>query len=410
MFRPLPLTLIILTLTLSSVGQTFLQSATTYQHTNSKTISQAFGATSKPDDLIIVHLDYDNTAASVNTVTDNKGNTYTRISGPTTWNGTFRAELWYAYAIAGSPTITVTAKLSAAPTTYSQIYITEYKGIASSIDPLDQHSESAGNTSAVSSGAKTTTYTNELIFGVSIGASGTLTTGAGFNPRSTVNQNVVEDKSVVSIGSYNTAFTSASGNWVAQMATFISTISTLPVDFSALTADCSNDQVTVNWAAASETNNNYFTIEESTDGSSWAAIGQVKSHINSGVDQDYSYTAKRINGNAAFFRIKQTDLDGDATYSRIIRAGNCSISLASNAANIYPNPSAGTSLAGRIVLQPGQTCFVEVFDIAGRRMNSSKINQSEFTIGFPQLLPPGLYYARFSMGGSSTTASFVVKH
>src|ERR1700682_3922873 len=203
-----------------SVAQIHVQTRTLFQVSTATTIFRTFAAASTTGNLIVVHLDWDGQTRSITSVTDNKGNNYARINGPTNWDGAnYRAELWYAYNITGGgAAITVTAKLSGAPTSFSQIYISEYSGIATT-NPLDQNSVATGNALAVSSGSKNTTYTNELVYGASIGASGVLTTGAGFTNRSTANSNIIEDKNVAATGSYNTTFTSAGGNWVAQMAT-----------------------------------------------------------------------------------------------------------------------------------------------------------------------------------------------
>src|ERR1700743_649588 len=68
-----------------------------YIGSSSTTITQAFAHPSMNHDLIGDHLSYDNKNRQVSTVNDNKGNQYTRINGPVTWNSTFRSELWYAY-------------------------------------------------------------------------------------------------------------------------------------------------------------------------------------------------------------------------------------------------------------------------------------------------------------------------
>ncbi len=162
-------------------------------------------------------------------------------------------------------------------------------------DPLDQNAVAIGNSLAVSSGNKTITYNNELIYGASIGASGALTKGAGFNLRSGANNNIIEDKNAAAIGAYNASFTSAGGNWVAQVATFISTSSSfvLPIDLLSFTGECNNNHIVLNWTTAAETNNAYFSIERSEDGAVWEAIGTVKSAGNSSVNQNYSFTAGR---------------------------------------------------------------------------------------------------------------------
>ena len=81
---------------------------------------------------------------------------------------------------------------------------------------------------AVSSGNKTTTYNNELIYGASIGASGALTKGAQllrFDQVPTVILSKI--KTQLPSATYDANFTSASGDWIAQMATFISTSSSI---------------------------------------------------------------------------------------------------------------------------------------------------------------------------------------
>jgi hypothetical protein len=411
MKRPLTIFLLLLTFLLKeSFGQAHVQTTTLYQTTTATTISQTFGAASTSGNLIIVHIDWDNQARSISSVTDTKGNSYARINGPTNWNGvSYRAELWYAYnIIGGGAAITVTAHLSGAPTSFSQIYISEYSGIASSINPLDQNSASIGNGGAVSSGAKTTVYPNELVYGASIGAAGVLTTGAGFTNRSTANQNIIEDKNVATAGSYNASFTSAGGNWLAQMATFISTNSILPVDFSAFRGQCNNNHTVLEWSTASETNNDFFTIQQSDDGVSWTAAGTVKTAGNSAMTQSYSYTIDATKNAASFFRIAQTDLDGRTTYSGIIRVNGCTMVL--SGVTLYPNPSNGTSVSGRIDLPANETGTIEIFDDLGRMISRNPISQPQFSIYFPRALPTGVYYAKiYASGSTSAVTPFLVK-
>jgi hypothetical protein len=410
MNRWIAMTVILFSVTIqNSIGQTHVQTATLFQTTTATTIAKTFAASSTSGNLIVVHLDWDNQSRSINTVTDNKGNTYARINGPTNWNGaSYRAELWYAYNITGGGgAITVTAQLSGAPTSFSQIYISEYSGIAT-ISPLDQNSVAIGNSAAVNSGAKTTTAANELVYGASIGASGTLTTGAGFTNRSTANSNIIEDKNAASAGSYSAGFTSASGNWIAQMATFRSTNISLPVDLLSLTGYCNNKNTVLEWTTASENNNDYFSIERSENGNDWKNIGTVKSIGNSSVAHTYSFIADETNNEISYFRLKQTDLDGKFNYFKIIKVNNCNKEVP--AINIYPNPSNGISLFGKINLKSNEKYSVEIFDNSGKMVSQFTSTQSEFTINFPHVLPQGVYYAKFSSMNFSKVASFLVKH
>jgi Secretion system C-terminal sorting domain len=394
----------------TGLGQTHVQTNTLFQTTTANSISVSFAAASTTGNLIVVHIDWDGQANIISTVTDNKGNSYKKINGTTDWNGVnYAAELWYAYNITGGAgAITVKAKLSGNPTSFSQIYISEYSGILSVADPLDQNAVAIGNSLAVSSGFKTITYNNELIYGASIGASGALTKGAGFNLRSGANSNIIEDKNAATVGSYNAAFTSAGGNWVAQMATFISTSSNfvLPVDLLSFTGQCNNNHIALNWTTATETNNDYFTIERSEDGNSWETIGTIKSAGNSSANQNYSFTVDESLNAISYFRLKQTDLDGNFKYFQTIQVNNCTVNITE--VNIYPNPSNGLAISGSVNLKDNQPYAIEIFNSLGMMVSHNSSTQSEFTIYFPHSLLPGVYYTRISSAGFSTAKSFLV--
>ena len=396
----------------NSFAQVHVQTTTLFQTTTSKTISLAFGSSSTSGNLIVVHLDWDKQGPSVLAVTDNKGNSYSRISGPTNWDvNNYSAELWYAYNITGGGApIKVTAQLSAKPASFFQIYISEYSGIISIADPLDKSSVATGSTPAVSSGNATTTYNNELIYGASIGASGTLSTGGGFTNRSTANSNIIEDKKGVATGSYSTNFISAGGNWIAQMATFVTTNSliTLPLRLISFTGKCNDNKIDLEWTTTSEMNNNYFTIERSADGTKWQAVGTVMSAGNSSAVQKYSFTADEATGAVSYFRLKQTDLDGRFNYFDILPVNNCNGQ--STGVNIYPNPSNGISLYGKINLKANETYSIEIFDNLGNIVNQSSTDQQAFTVEFPHVLPSGIYYARFTSANFSMVKRFLVQH
>ncbi len=405
---------IILLLTFASLqysnAQTHVQTATLFQNSTSNTIVLPFTIASTAKNLIVVHLDWDKQSVNVSSVTDNKGNIYAKINGPSNWNGSsYSAELWYAYNIKGG-NISVTAKLSGSTSNFFQIYISEYSGIISVADPLDQQSVAIGNSAAVSSGAKTITYNNELVYGASIGASGTLSTGAGFTNRSTANSNIIEDKKALTVGSYNTTFTSAGGNWIAQMATFISVNSliTLPVDLLSFTGKCNHNKTDLAWTTASEMNNDYFTIEQSNDGNNWKEAGTVKSRGNSSGIQTYSFSADESANAFSYFRLKQTDIDGKFKYFDILRVENCQTH--STAVNIYPNPSNGICLYGSLDLKAGAFYSIEIFDNFGKMVCHTTADQPAFAFNFPHPLASGIYYARFSSQGFSMVKCFLVKH
>ena len=107
----------------------------------------------------------------------------------------------------------------------------------------------------------------------------------------------------------------------------------LPVSITNFTASIKNTTTILNWATASETNNDYFTIERSRNNNDFSAIGTVYSKGNGAAQ--YSYTDYTPLLGNAYYRLKQTDIDGKFTYSKIVQANISALAHA----YISPNPS-----------------------------------------------------------------------
>jgi hypothetical protein len=76
--------------------------------------------------------------------------------------------------------------------------------------------------------------------------------------------------------------------------------------------------VTIGWSTTAELNNQYFSIERSTDGESYTAIGKVNG-TNLATGSNYTFTDSRpVTGNN-FYRLAQTDMDGRTNYFGILK-------------------------------------------------------------------------------------------
>jgi hypothetical protein len=94
----------------------------------------------------------------------------------------------------------------------------------------------------------------------------------------------------------------------------------LPIELLEFKGDCNDGDVLLTWATASEKDNDHFTIEASRDAIIFDAIGIVNGAINSTVIRTYSYQIKNSDYN--YFMLKQTDINGTTTDSKIITS-NC---------------------------------------------------------------------------------------
>jgi hypothetical protein len=154
----------------------------------------------------------------------------------------------------------------------------------------------------------------------------------------------------------------------------------LPVRFTSFTAVQATNYTLLNWQTATERHNRGFEIQRKLPGAGFETIAFVPSMASDGnSDQllNYHYTDRDNLPNASqvFYRIKQTDLNGNDRFSEIRSVKN-------NAANtillIYPNPAKGTIH----VSIPAGTGPVDMMlnDMAGReikRWNTVAVNQLE---------------------------------
>jgi hypothetical protein len=64
------------------------------------------------------------------------------------------------------------------------------------------------------------------------------------------------------------------------------------------------------WSTASESNSDYFSIEESTDGLTWKKIGDIKASGNSNYKIDYTYIHTFTYDDIHYYKLIQYDYDG----------------------------------------------------------------------------------------------------
>jgi hypothetical protein len=118
--------------------------------------------------------------------------------------------------------------------------------------------------------------------------------------------------------------------------------STLPVKFVGFNVSLKNKDILVQWSTSEESNASAYELERSCDANSWNVVSRMKAAGNSSVVNNYAYTDRNFNSKTVYYRIRQIDADGKATYTvvRSIRPGENN----ANDINI-------TAVEGRVVLQ-----------------------------------------------------------
>jgi chitodextrinase len=204
-----------------------LQTAALTNDASSKTISSAFTSANTAGSLVVVAVSWDASTSATVSVSDSKGNTYTRATYGTETQNRQSLAVYYASNVkAGSNTVTATFSTASS---YRRMAIHEYSGVSatSPLAAIAQNistSGSAANDGVTSTGASLNA--GVLVFGVVMDDSGhanTIAAGTGFVKRRSLNAEdlVTEDRVTAAAGVQAATFTfSVAHSYLAQMAAF----------------------------------------------------------------------------------------------------------------------------------------------------------------------------------------------
>jgi hypothetical protein len=141
----------------------------------------------------------------------------------------------------------------------------------------------------------------------------------------------------------------------------------IPVELTSFAAEVNESgNVVLNWTTATETNNQMFEIERSTDKTNFVTIGYVDGFGTTTEPQSYTYTDADLNSGSYSYRLKQIDFDGHYAYSEVVDVvitGPLTFALLQN----YPNPfNPATIIEYSIPNKSNVT--ISVFDAIGNEL------------------------------------------
>ena len=145
----------------------------------------------------------------------------------------------------------------------------------------------------------------------------------------------------------------------------------LPVELVEFTAEKNNERVELKWTTASETNNDYFTVERSADGERFIEIERIKGSGTISFAKNYSSIDHQPIIGMNYYQLKQTDLDGLFTYSSLEK-----ISFEKNIEmHLSPNPIQQDHLNVNMNIAPHTLIKINIFDL-----NGTSVYQNEMMV------------------------------
>ncbi len=165
----------------------------------------------------------------------------------------------------------------------------------------------------------------------------------------------------------------------------------LPIELAHFNVKFENNVTNIYWETLSEINNDYFTIEKSSDGNTWINLLKIDGAGNSNISLEYKAVDENPNLGQNYYRLKQTDFDGTHSYSEIK-----SINF-NNEENLdfvlFPVPSTNELF---IQINDRTEENIKVFNYLGENINlKSTSNNNVISLNVSNL-PQGVYYVELN--------------
>lgn len=173
----------------------------------------------------------------------------------------------------------------------------------------------------------------------------------------------------------------------------------LPVGLTEFSSQCDQRKVYLNWTTETETNNDYFSIEKSTDGQHFAPIAFIAGQGSKSTATEYTYTDHNAFTGISYYRLSQTDYDGTHSVLKTI-SSNCESDLT---ITFHSNPTKGgvfVSLNGKTE----ETVEINVFNLFGQHISTHHIKGSDW-IDLPNT--NGIYLMKYTLNGIQSTEKIV---
>ncbi len=187
----------------------------------------------------------------------------------------------------------------------------------------------------------------------------------------------------------------------------------LPVELLSFEAKPYKDQeVVCNWTTATELNNDFFTVERSSDGRNFEKVGTVKGAGNSTQQHDYKFIDTKPYRGVSFYRLKQTDFNGKSeTFEKVA----VNLSLPATPISVYPVPANEYVVFSVDRNQNLENAVLYIYDFTGRALIQKKVAELKGTGTNIFILPVstlinGLYHFDLKVEGASLgNGKFIVE-
>ncbi|UII27735.1 T9SS type A sorting domain-containing protein [Fulvivirga maritima] len=180
----------------------------------------------------------------------------------------------------------------------------------------------------------------------------------------------------------------------------------LPITLLSFNYELVDGNVNLIWATASEENNDYFTIQRSTDGKVFENIEQIAGRGTTSDEQRYSFLDRNPIYGTSYYRLLQTDYDGTEHNVAIKAVFNTSVKSFA----IFPSPAAeGQDVKIYTGADNSEALNLEVYSGAGQLLYAQESHAEAGYTVISSGLRSGLYVIKLTTGSLTKTGKLIVE-
>jgi len=182
----------------------------------------------------------------------------------------------------------------------------------------------------------------------------------------------------------------------------------LPIELINFDGEALEEGNLLKWSTATEIENDYYTIESSSNGIDFEKMNTVKGQGNTSSTSSYVYLDRTANKGITYYRLSQTDFDGTTAKVGVVAIERGETSF--NITDLYPIPT--SDFINVDFMAPEQSIIdIEVFDLIGKTMNTFRTTSVGFNLLKIEVsdYPVGVYFISIESNNSKVTQKFVVE-
>lgn len=201
--------------------------------------------------------------------------------------------------------------------------------------------------------------------------------------------------------------TVATGHFQSQFSPFTIATSGLGANILPITlltfaaAPLSANAVLTRWTTLSEINNDFFTVERSSDGNAWEEAGRISGAGNSNEALHYRFIDQQPYSGTSYYRLRQTDFDGTTTLSEPM-----AVTLQDHEGLTLYSLWRGDHGIQLTYRTNRPLIAVQIFDVSGRLVHTGAFHNDGGVATIETPLGRGIYLLRISDGNQEVSRRF----